>query len=113
MQVDEQGMAAEPVRQPVRGVHGQGGLADPGHPADRLDSHHSASPRDTGRSSGDLGHFLVPAGEHRRVRRQRIPHPQSRRPRCRNPGDLGQGVEHLQFQAVSGREVTDDQAGVA
>ena len=36
-----------PVReapgQPVRGVHREGGLADPGHPVDRVDAHHPAA----------------------------------------------------------------------
>jgi hypothetical protein len=30
----------EPRRQLVRSVHGEGGLADPGHAADRVDADH-------------------------------------------------------------------------
>ena len=39
--------AGEPVRQPVRGVHRERGLAHPGHPADRVDAHHPARTRRT------------------------------------------------------------------
>jgi hypothetical protein len=44
--------AWEPVRKPVRGVHRERGLADPGHPADGVDPHHppaSAAPATAGR----------------------------------------------------------------
>jgi len=58
-----------PVRegpgQPVRGVHREGGLPDPGHPVDRADAHHPAArrhgvqrphqPREFGLSAGEGG----------------------------------------------------------
>ena len=34
--------------QPVRGVHREGGLADPGHPVDRVDAHYPAASRHGG-----------------------------------------------------------------
>ena len=40
------------VGQPVRRVHRQGGLADPGHPADRVDPHHPARRGRAGHRAG-------------------------------------------------------------
>jgi len=70
VQVDEQLPVWEPVPQQVSGVHGQGGFAHPGHPADRADRHHPAG-RSALRHRGRYAvQFLLPAGERRRVRRQ-------------------------------------------
>ncbi len=52
--------AVEPVRQPVRGMHRERGLADPGHPADRVDAHHPTHPR---RDLHQLLKFPLPPGE--------------------------------------------------
>jgi hypothetical protein len=40
VQRQEELPVGEPLREPVRRVHREGGLADPGHPADRTDPHH-------------------------------------------------------------------------
>ena len=45
VQRQEQLPVREPLREPVRRVHRQGGLADPGHPADRADPHHPPARR--------------------------------------------------------------------
>jgi hypothetical protein len=50
----------EPVRQPVRGVHGKRRLTDPGHPADRVNSDHAAGPS---RGLRQLLKFPLPPGE--------------------------------------------------
>jgi hypothetical protein len=76
MQVDEQLPVREPVPQQVSGMHSQRGLAYPGHPADRVDRHHPAAPSSVGHRGHDAVQFRVPAGERRRVRGQRVPHPQ-------------------------------------
>ena len=64
-----------PVRehpgQPVRGVHREGGLADPGHPIDRDDPHHPATRRrGGGQRPHQLGEFGLPARERGDVARQ-------------------------------------------
>jgi hypothetical protein len=58
----------EPVRQPVRGVHRERGLAHPGHPPDRVNSHHPARPRP---SRNKLLQLPLPTGERDEVPRQR------------------------------------------
>ena len=45
VQVEEQLPVGKPPGQPVRGAHGQRGLADPGHPVDRGDHHHAPGGR--------------------------------------------------------------------
>ena len=60
--------AGEPVRQPVRRVHRERGLAHPGHPADRMDAHHPARPR---RGLRQLLQLPLPPGERGDVTRQR------------------------------------------
>ena len=46
----------ELLSQLVRGVHGEGRLADPGHPADRVNVHHASSAR-------ELHQLALPAGK--------------------------------------------------
>ena len=58
----------EPAGQPVRGMHGKRGLADAGHPADRVDAHHPARPR---RRVGQFGELVLPPGERGDVAGQR------------------------------------------
>ena len=60
--------AREPAGQPVRGVHGERGLADAGHPADRVDAHHPARAR---RRVGQFGQLVLPPGERGDVAGQR------------------------------------------
>jgi hypothetical protein len=43
---------------PVRGVHGERGLADAGHPADRMDAHHAVRTR-----ADQLVQLPLPPGE--------------------------------------------------
>ncbi len=62
--------AREPVRELVRGVHRERGLADPGHPPDRVDTHHPAPP---GCGLRQLREFLLPPGERGDIAGQR-PH---------------------------------------
>ena len=98
-------------------MHGQRGLPYPGHPTDRVDRHYPAGPGSVRHRSGDAVQFAVPAGERRRVRRQRVPHCQCRRRRSRHhcqpaAGDLRQRVEHLKLQIGSGSEGADDQPGI-
>jgi hypothetical protein len=45
VQREEELPVREAPGEPVRGVHGERGLADAGHPADRVDAHHPARPR--------------------------------------------------------------------
>ena len=117
MQVDEKLPVRELVFQQVGDMHGQRGLPYPGHPADRVDRHYPAGPGSVRHRSGDAVQFAVPAGERRRVRRQRVPHCQCRRRRSRHhcqpaAGDLRQRVEHLKLQIGSGSEGADDQPGI-
>ena len=58
--------AREPARQLVRGVHRQRRLADPGHPADRVNPHHRARPR-----RRQLLQLPLPPGERDQVAGQR------------------------------------------
>jgi len=76
VQVDEQLPVAEPSGEPVRGVHGQGGLADPGHPVDRGDHHRARVSRTVGRLGKlqQTRQFGLPAGEHAGVSRQPARH---------------------------------------
>ena len=75
-------------RQPVRGVHRERGLADPGHPADGVDVDHPAQPpRPPCRPAGPA---RLPAGERGDVARQR---PGAPRPRLPAPGPAGR--QHL------------------
>jgi len=60
--------AGKPAGEPVRGVHRERGLADAGHPADRMNAHHPARPR---RRVHQLGQLLPPAGERGDVAGQR------------------------------------------
>ncbi len=60
--------APEPAGQPVRGVHGERGLADASHPADRVDAHHPARPR---RGVCQFGQLVLPPGERGDVAGQR------------------------------------------
>ena len=68
VQREEDLPAGEPVREPVRGVHRERGLADPGHPADRVDAHHTARTR---RGLRQLLEFLLAPGERGDITRQR------------------------------------------
>jgi len=56
--------------QPVRGVHGEGGLADPGHPIDRVDPHHPAARHGGGQRPHQLRELGLAAGEGGDVARQ-------------------------------------------
>ena len=97
-------------------MHGQGGLPYPWHPADRVDRHHAAGPGGISHRGGDAAQFVVPAGERRRVRRQRVPHRQaapSPPPRRHAAGHLRQRVEYLKLKIGSGGEGADDQPGIA
>ena len=58
----------EPVRQLVRGVHGERGLADPGHPPDRVNADHPARLRCRGHQ---LAQLSLPPGERGQVAGQR------------------------------------------
>jgi hypothetical protein len=58
----------EPRGEPVRGMHRERRFADTGHPADRLDAHHTAR---GGRRAHQLPQFEVATGERGDVTRQR------------------------------------------
>ena len=72
----------EPVRQPVRRVHRERRLAHPGHPADRVDAHHSARTR---RGLHKLPQFLLPPGKRGDIAGQRPGRRRHRRPARRGP----------------------------
>ena len=80
----------ESRRQLVGGVHRERRLADPGHPADRVDSHHPAGTGCARRRGRQLPHLRLPARERgdiagQRPRRRR--HPARLHARCR--GSIG------------------------
>ena len=79
----------EPVGQPVRGVHRERGLADPGHPPDRMNADHPARTR---RGIDQLGQLLLPPGERGDVAGQR---PRRRR----GPARHGAQRRELRLQA--------------
>ena len=60
----------EARRQPVRCVHREGGLADPGHPVDGVDLHHAAVVRRGGQCPHQLCELGLAAGEGGDVTRQ-------------------------------------------
>ena len=83
VQGQEDLLGREPIRQPVRGVHRERGLAHPGHPPDRVNPHHPARIR---RGRLQLGQLPLPPGERGQVTRQRPGrrrHPARHRPRRR------------------------------
>ena len=96
VQREEDLPAGKPVRQPVRGMHGERGLAHPGHPTDRVDAYHTARTR---RGLHQLLEFLLPPGERGDVtgkrphRRRRVGDRSSRhRPTPRDRFELRPGL---------------------
>ena len=61
----------EAAGQPVRGVHREGGLADPGHPADRVNPHHPAARGRLRPPRHQLAELGLAAGEGGDIPRQR------------------------------------------
>jgi hypothetical protein len=53
----------ETLGEPVRSVHCEGRLADPGHPADRMDAYHLAISRHAGPRLQQVRQFGLAAGE--------------------------------------------------
>ena len=83
----------EPVRQPVRGVHRERGLAHSGHPPDRVNADHPARIR---RGPGQLVQLLLPPGERGDVAGQR--------PGCRrHPAGPGRPVRRVSPGLCPGR----------
>ena len=74
VQRQEQLPVREPLREPVRRVHRQGGLADPGHPADRTNPHHPPARRRAHQLPQQLPKLGAAAGEAGDVTRQRPRH---------------------------------------
>ncbi|GAA4260805.1 hypothetical protein GCM10022255_090910 [Dactylosporangium darangshiense] len=68
-QVDVQLPVGKPVRGPVRPVHGQGGLADPGGPRQRRDDDGDAAPLRAGGEGVELSDRRAPSGEPAHVQR--------------------------------------------
>ena len=103
----------------MRGVHREGGLADPGHPADRVNRHHPATTGRRGRLSPpghQLAEFVLAAGEGRDIARQR---PAGRR-RRRRPGRSRRGRQDIarrcaapgrRDEQVAGRAVQTQRGG--
>ncbi len=60
----------EARRQPVGGVHGERGLADPGHPVDRVNARHLGVNRPRGQILQQPRQFALAAGEAGRIARQ-------------------------------------------
>jgi hypothetical protein len=80
----------EARRQPVRGVHREGSLADPGHPVDHVNPHHAASRGQAVHRAEQLRELSAAAGEAGDIARQR---PGRRRG---GPGRLSRpGRQHL------------------
>ncbi|WP_162907243.1 hypothetical protein [Allorhizocola rhizosphaerae] len=73
-QIDEQLPITEPIGEPVRHMHSQGGLTHAGHAIDGMDRDHPTSLGGIGDLGGDLLEFLVPAHEQSLIGRQRAPH---------------------------------------
>ena len=71
VQRQEQLPVRETVGEPVRRVHRQGGLADPGHPADRADPHHPPARRRARQVPQQLPELGAAAGEAGDITRQR------------------------------------------
>ena len=61
----------EPFGQPVRGVHRETGLADPGHPVDRVNAHHPAAGGRAIKRCHQLIKVSLAAGEGGDIPRQR------------------------------------------
>ena len=91
MQAEKDLPAGEAVSEPVGGVHGERGLADPGHPVHRMDADHP-----TRRRLGDAGGQQVQLpgtpGERGRVTRQRAQ--RHRRLHARHRGHSQQALQH-------------------
>ena len=88
----------EPRRQPVRGMDRERGLADPGHPADRVDPHHPAICGQVVNRAEQLRELSAAAGEARDVTRQRP----GGRCRERSRHQLLPGRQHLAAGALPG-----------
>ena len=115
-----------PVRegpgQPVRRMHREGGLADPGHPIDRVDLYHPAtSRRRRGQHSHQLRELGLPAGEGGDVARQRPAGRRRERPRHLLPGRqhlgrrnlaAGRGHEQLARRLGQAQRAGQQNAGV-
>ena len=71
VQRQEELAVGEVPGQPVRGVHREGRLADPGHAADRVDGDHPTTSRHAGQRPRQLGQLSLPAGEGGDIARQR------------------------------------------
>jgi hypothetical protein len=63
VQVEEQLPVGEPAGQPVRGVHGERGLADAGHPVDRADHHRGRGVPAVAGDGEEVAEFDHAAGE--------------------------------------------------
>jgi hypothetical protein len=86
MQRQEELAARELVREPVRGVNRQGGLADPGHPVDRVNAHHPAVSGQAVNRPGQPGMFGLAAGERGQIPRQAPGRRRREHPRRALPG---------------------------
>ena len=74
VQVDEQLPVRELLRQHMRDMDRQGGLARSWHPVDRAYRDHSSGPGRACHHGADPVQFLLSSGERGGVRRQRVPH---------------------------------------
>ncbi len=74
----------EARRQPVGGVHREGGLADSGHPVDRVNARHPAVSRPGSQLLQQPRQFTLAAGEAGGIARQR-------------PGGRGRGGSRRHF----------------
>ena len=114
-----------PVRegpgQPVRRMHREGGLADPGHPVDRVDLYHPATGSRRGQHSHQLRELGLPAGEGGDVARQRPAGRRRERPRHLLPGRqhlgrrglaAGRGHEQLTRRPGQAQRTGQQNAGV-
>ena len=115
VQRQEELPVAETAGQPVRGVHREGRLADPGHPADRVNRHHPASIGRLSPPRHQLPELGLAAGEGGDVSRQRPAG--RRRPR---PGRSRSGRQRLirrraaprgRYEQIAGRAVQAQRAG--
>ena len=71
VQRQEELAVGEPPGQPVRRVYREGGLADPGHPADRMNANHAAVGGVSGQRPIQPLQLGLPAGEAGNRTRQR------------------------------------------